>query len=81
MSDDIDITITVRRTGAIRVLADWRGGGRSPWSNARRYAREHGYAGVLRADGSYRRFYRDGDGGRITQRTWRRVRAIYEATA
>ena len=52
-----------------RTVADWRRPlGRSPWINARNHAAEYGAAGVFRADGSFRLFYRDSD--TVRQRTF-----------
>ena len=41
-------------------------------SRARADARTHGAGGHLRADGSFRLYWRDPESGRIRQRTWSR---------
>jgi hypothetical protein len=48
----------------VRLLPQWRqeAPGRSWTTPAKAYAREHGSAGVLRADGSYVLFYMKGTG-------------------
>lgn len=65
-----------------KTVAEWRASGRvssscissSPsWrAVAKRYARENGHAGVLRGDGSFILFYRDGES--VRQRTWKHFR-------
>lgn len=64
--------ITVSLHAASRTVADWRKKGVSHLTNVKRYAREHGAAGVLRADESYALFFMDE--GKLRQRTWARAR-------
>ena len=48
-------------------------------SNAQRYAKLHGAAGMLHADDSFTLFYREGE--RVYRKTWKRVRAVLPAQA
>lgn len=58
---------------ASRLVADWRRENpkRSWQASAKAYAREHGAAGCLRADGSYVLFYMKGQG--LHRKTWPQV--------
>jgi hypothetical protein len=71
--------IHVSETGHARMVRDWARNG-SPLAAAKRYAEEHALAGMVLADGRYRRLIRRVD-GRIRQETLRAdsVRFVWSA--
>lgn len=61
-----------------RILADWRSDSTlTAHGRARQYARQHGYAGVLLADGRYRSYSFCDAKGTIVQRTYTDARVLY----
>lgn len=72
------MTLLFRLSDSSRTLDRWRRDRRSPcesaWAPAKRYARQHGAAGVWCADDSYRLFYMEA--GKLRQRTWASARPI-----
>lgn len=68
----VNIHYPLTPTSGTRMYAEWRGTGRSPEAAMKAHAVRHGFALGVRANASARMYWVDA-GGRLRQRTLRRV--------
>lgn len=72
------IEFRLTENGANRMLRHWRGSRTvSGWSEAKKWAKRNGAAGVWRADGSLRVFFMES--GKLRQKTWKRATPLRSA--